>query len=138
MAAFVQAMDGRDGAVALNVRQMLSPRREGSTRDSPEVTALIEASDVRRTPRMQQLGANPVDAELTNGVTSLVGGGEPLCLDTASKEHLRERLVIAEARVAAAASSKARAQHMAAHLRDMLSPQAIRSNSRTSLSPLRP
>ena len=133
-------MDGRDGAVALNVRQMLSPRREGSTPDSPEVAALIEASDVRRTPRIQQLGANPVDAELTNGVTSLGGGaGEPSCLDsTASKEHLRERLVIAEARVAAAASSKARAQHMAAHLRDMLSPQAIRSNSRTSLSPLRP
>eukprot|EP01043_Picozoa_sp_COSAG02_P006581 COSAG02_NODE_188_length_30307_cov_341.858746_20_plen_122_part_00 len=107
-------MDGRAGAVALNVRHMLSPPRGSSP--APVVEDESDGCHVTltSTPR-----PNAISIDSTRGTSS-----------AASKEQLRERLVMAEARVAAAASSTARAQHMAAHLRDMLSPQATHTNSR--------
>lgn len=111
-------MDGRDGAVALNVRQMLSPPRAarppfGTNCPSPAV------GDAARASKCAREGTDPA----TDGSASLLIGSPYSSVST--KDHLRERLVIAEARVAAAASSKARAQHMAAHLRDILSPQKM-------------
>lgn len=121
-------MDGRAGAVALNVRQMLSPPRESCAPKTQVVTKQADESNaktVRDTP-----SSSPTPLARTPGSVRSNSGsscGELI----SSKEHLRERLVIAEARVAAAASSNTRAAHMAAHLRDMLSPQATRGTGNT-------
>jgi hypothetical protein len=121
-------MDGRAGAVALNVRHILhvSPLRGSSPAPVPEDgwhATLIS------TPRSDAIS---IDSDSARGTSSAALDEVPSRACVASKEQLRERLVMAEARVAAAASSTARAQHMAAHLRDMLSPQATRTNRRVS------
>jgi hypothetical protein len=125
-------MDGRAGAVALNVRQMLTPPRGSCVPESPAPDAEDEhgggRATLKRTPRSSAIAID--SARGAAGSAGLEDELQRAC--PTSKEELRERLVIAEARVAAAASSKARAQHMAAHLRDMLSPQATHTNSRVS------
>ena len=123
-------MDGRAGKVALNVRQMLSP---------PHVSERSDPSE-RSTAGVLN-GSNATQASHVNSTrrdTNLAGAdgvhvrSQQSYLET--KDRLRERLVAAEARVAAVASSKARAQHMAVHLRELLSPQ--RPDNSIHVSPL--
>lgn len=118
-------MDGRAGAVALNVRQMLSPPREACVPKSPAPVATNQADNASAKL------ATVTDTRNSSPTPGFAWpDGESPCVDLiSSKEHLREQLVIAEARVAAAASANTRAAHMAAHLRDMLSPQATSSTA---------
>lgn len=127
-------MDGRADAVALNVRHMLSPPRRPRV---PESTARdVEAeADGGHATRKGMPRSSTISIDTAVRATGFAGLEDQLPrAGLTSKEQLRERLVVAEARVAAAASSKAQAQHMAAHLRDMLSPQATHNNSRMSSS----
>jgi hypothetical protein len=145
-----EAMDARAAALALSVRQMLSPRRSprAAVRPTPPavgagsgvVPAAVvseQQSDAATTPARVARGGDansPASgADEGSAASTTAAASRSSSLDLTTKEHLRQHLAIAEARAASAASATARAQQMAANLRSMLSPVApTRSSSRSS------